>query len=104
MSQNGFDGPLTLAAGVNHLPTLLKAAGYTGRFGATFATLTNKTGASLFYARRSTVSAAGATKGKELADQTPETFQAHGHGTIDFNQFYIYSAAGGEIDFSINTR
>lgn len=104
MSRNGYDGPLTLAAGANRLSTLLAAAGFTGPLGFTFVTITNNTGAPLYFARRSNVDDAGAEKGKELGDGLSETFQAHGKGTVDFNQMYVYSAAGGEIDVSCNVR
>lgn len=103
--QNGYDGPITLAAGVNRMVTVLQAAGYTGRFGFTGATLRNNTGASIFFARRSDVSDAGATKGREIESPESYTFPPPGgKGTNDFNQMYVYSAAGGEAYFDGSTR
>jgi hypothetical protein len=105
MPFNGYDDPLTLAAGVNRFVTLLQAALYTGRFGFTSVTIRNNTGASVYFARRSDVSDAGATKGREIESGESYTFPSPGgKGSIDFNKMYIYSAAGGEIYFDGSTR
>lgn len=105
MPANGYDGPVTLAAGANRMVTQLQAAGYTGRFGFTGATIRNETGASIYFARRSDVSDAGATKGREIQHGESYTFPPPGgRGTVDFNQMYVYSAAGGEIYFDGSTR
>jgi hypothetical protein len=98
---NGFDGQLLLAAGANSLKALLKAAGYAGRYGATFALINNRTGADIYYGRRADVDA---TNGALIPDATSRTFQVHGQGTVDFNNVYVFSAADGVIDFVINTR
>jgi hypothetical protein len=102
MANNGHEGALTLAAGVNLLPTLLAGAGYTGPYAFQFVTITNLTGADIFIARRSDVSDAGATKGKKLEDGASTTLPASGGQKIDVNKLYIYSAAGGEISISCN--
>lgn len=104
MSQNGFDGPLTLAAGINRMVTVLQAAGYTGRFGFTAPTLKNNSGASIFFARDSAVSDSGAHKGREIEHGDSYTWPGTGRGTRDFNQMYVYSAAGGEVLFDCETR
>lgn len=104
MSINRFEGPLTLVAGANSLRALMKAAGWAGRFGAIFCTIRNNTGASVYFGETADVTAAGATKGNELPDSEPRTWQAHGQGTIDFNQTHVYSAAGGEITVTFHTR
>lgn len=104
MPQNGYDGPITLAAGINRMVTVLQAAGYTGRFGFVSATLRNNTGASIYCKRDSAVSDAGAHKGREIEDQDSYTWPGSGRGTRDFNQMYVYSAAGGEAYFDGETR
>jgi len=101
MPLNGYDGPITLAAGITHIPTALQAAGYTGRYGFVSANLKNLTGASIYFARRSDVSAAN---GREIPDADEYHFQATGRGTRDFYKMYVYSAAGGTAHFSGETR
>lgn len=101
MSQNGFDGKITLAAGVNRLVTVLQAAGYQGRFGFTRADLLNQTGDLIYFARRSDVSAAN---GRPLNNDQSHHFQPSGIGTVDLYQMYVYSAAGGDAYFTGDTR
>jgi hypothetical protein len=100
MANNGHEGALTLAAGVNHIPTLLLAAGYAGPYAFARETITNNTGAEIFIGRRSNVSASGANKGKGVADGLSTTLQQSGGRKEDVNKQYIYSAAGGEIYIS----
>lgn len=101
MPENGYEGPITLDAGVTHIPTALRAAGYTGRFGFTSANLLNKTGADVFVARRSDVSNAN---GRPIENNDFYHWQGTGRGTHDFNKMYVYSAAGGTAHFSCSTR
>lgn len=104
MPQNGFDGPLTLAAGINRLQTLLIAAGFTGGFGFKYATLYNNTGASIYVARDSAVASSGAHKGREIQTGNSFTWPGGGRGSHDFNQMYVYSAGGGEVLFNCSRR
>jgi len=101
MPTNGYDGPITLAAGVTRLVTALQAAGYTGRFGFTRANLLNKTGAAIYFARRSDVDA---TNGKPIANDAAELFMSGSPGTVDLNKMYVFSAGGGTAHFSGETR
>jgi hypothetical protein len=101
MPQNGYDGPITLGAGVTHLPTALRAAGYTGRFGFTRVQLLNKTGSLMYFARRNDVSAAN---GKPIANDAAENFQSGNPGSVDMNNMFLFSAAGGTAHFSGETR
>jgi hypothetical protein len=101
MPQNGYDGPITLAAGVTRLVTALQAAGYTGRFGFTRANLLNLTGATIYFARRSDVDA---SNGRPIEDAESHSFSSGNPGTVDFNKMYVFSAAGGTADFSGETR
>jgi hypothetical protein len=104
MPQNGYDGPLTLAANQNRLVTLLIAAGFTGRFGFKAATIKNNSGASIFVARDSAVTDNGAHKGREIENGDSYTWPALAKGTHDFYQMYAYSAGGGEIIFDCACR
>lgn len=97
MAQNGHDGPLVLAAGVNRLLTLLQAAGYTGPLAFTSADIDNQTGAAIYFARRSDVSAAN---GKLIEAGSSQHFAARSRRKYDLNIMYVYSAAGGAIHFS----
>ncbi len=101
MPENGYDGPITLGAGVTRLVTALQTAGYTGRFGFTRATLSNNSGAIIHFGRRSDVSAAN---GHPIANLDSYHFQAGSPGTVDFNKMYVYSAAGGTAHFTGETR
>jgi hypothetical protein len=101
MPQNGYDGPITLVAGVTHVPSALKAAGYSGRYGFTRAKLLNKTGALIYFGRRSDVSAAN---GHPINNDADERFQSGNPGTVDLNQMYVFSAGGGNAHFSGETR
>lgn len=98
---NGYDGPATLAAGANRVLTILRAAGYAGRLGFTHVTIRNQTGATIYCARRSDVDA---TNGRPIEDGESYTWPSLGKGTHDFYQMYIYSAAGGTIQFDVATR
>jgi hypothetical protein len=42
--------------------------------------------------------------GREIEDGLEFHFQATGRGTRDFNQMYVFSAAGGAAEFSGETR
>ncbi len=101
MPENGYDGPITLGAGVTRLVTALQTAGYTGRFGFTRANLLNSTGAIIYFARRSDVSAAN---GRPINNTDSHNFAAGSPGTVDFNKMYVYSAAGGTAHFTGETR
>ena len=101
MPENGYDGPITLGAGVTRLVTALQAAGYTGRFGFTRATLSNSTGAIIYFGRRSDLSA---TTGRPIEAADSHHFAAGSPGTVDFNKMYVYSAAGGTAYFTGETR
>ena len=101
MPQNGYDGPITLGAGVTRLVTALQAAGYTGRFGFTRANLRNATGASIYFARRSDVDA---SNGRPIDDTDAHAFESGNPGTVDFYKMYVFSAAGGTIYFTGETR
>jgi hypothetical protein len=102
MSQNGYDGKITLAAGVTRLVTALIAAGYTGRFGFTRANLRNETGDLIYFARRADVDA---STGRPLESQRDHEFpKGGGFGSIDMNQMYVFSVAGGDAYFSGQTR
>jgi hypothetical protein len=103
MPQNGYDGPITLNADptTTRAVTALQAAGYTGRFGFTRVTLLNKTGNTIYFARRSDVSAAN---GRPIENDESYTFETSSPGTIDFNQMYFYSLPGGTVQFTGETR
>jgi hypothetical protein len=97
MAQNGYDGPITLAAGITRLVTALQAAGYTGRFNFLWSNLRNTTGAVIYFAKRSDVSAAN---GRDIPDTESFTWPEK----KDMSIMYVYSLAGGTAYFSGETR
>src|SRR4051794_30900343 len=101
MSVNGFDGAIALGAGVTRLVTALQAAGYAGRFGFTRANLRNESGATVYFGRRADVDN---TTGRPISDGQDHNFLAGSPGTVDFNRMYVYSAAGGTVYFTGETR
>lgn len=97
---NGFEGSLALAAGVNSVKALMKAAGYAGRFAAKQFLVKNRTGADIFHGRRDDVSAAN---GAQIEDGVSRNL-APPRGSYDVNVLYVYSAAGGTIDVVMTCR